>query len=134
MTTRSIYSQPTPTSRLLYLCLILSGLSGAIGVMSLALSAHSDSIGLLRSAAHMLLFHAPVFLAIGILAQIRRVPLLPVALLVLAAGVFLFSGDLMARVFWDHRLFPMSAPTGGMLTILGWILLAFSAVRVRPKE
>ncbi|MEP3047409.1 MAG: DUF423 domain-containing protein [Roseibium sp.] len=134
MTTRSIYPQPKPTSRLLYLGLILSGLSGAIGVMSLALSEHSEFMGLLRTAAHMLLFHAPVFLAIGILAQVRRVPVLPVALILMTAGVFLFSGDLMARVFWDQRLFPMSAPTGGMLTIIGWLILAFSAVRVRPKE
>lgn len=122
-----------PTSPLLRICLILSGVTGATGVVSLALSAHADASGLLETAAQMLLMHAPVFLGMGILAQTRKVLLLPGVVVLLTAGLSLFCGDMFSRVILEQRLFPMSAPIGGMLVIVGWIALALSALRVRPK-
>jgi uncharacterized membrane protein YgdD (TMEM256/DUF423 family) len=113
--------------------LILAGILGAGGVVSLALSAHANASSLIETAAHMLLFHAPVILGLGLLAQVRRVPLLPVVLVLLAAGLTLFCGDLLMRAFLERRLFPMSAPIGGMMVILGWLVLALCALRVRPK-
>ncbi|QDG77817.1 DUF423 domain-containing protein [Labrenzia sp. PHM005] len=133
MTAQAPNSEPIPTSKLLRISIILSGLIGAAGVTLLALSAHADSSGLLKTSAQMLLFHAPVLLGLGLLAQARRVPFLPVVFLLMVGGIFLFSGDLIARVFVGGRLFAMAAPTGGMLIILGWIALALSAIRVRPK-
>jgi uncharacterized membrane protein YgdD (TMEM256/DUF423 family) len=32
------------------------------------------------------------------------------------------------RAFAGHRLFPMAAPSGGMLLILGWLVLAAAAL------
>ena len=121
------------TSKLLRLGVVISGLSGAAGVALLALSAHADTTGLMKTAAHMLLFHAPVFLGMGIVAQVRSIPFLPVAFALMAVGIALFSGDLIARATIGSRLFPMAAPTGGMLTIASWIALALSAIRVNPK-
>ncbi|GAB4514482.1 MAG: DUF423 domain-containing protein [Roseibium sp.] len=121
------------TSRLLRAGMVLAGLTGAAGVVSLALSAHSSASSLLETAAQMLLFHATVFLALGLLAQARRVLLLPVVFLLLTAGLGLFCGDLFLRAFAGHRLFPMSAPIGGMLVILAWLALAIGALRVRVK-
>jgi uncharacterized membrane protein YgdD (TMEM256/DUF423 family) len=129
----ALQSPPAPTSTLLRLAVVASGLAGAAGVALLAMSAHVDPSGLLKTAAQILLFHAPVFLALGILGQVRRVPVVVLAFAVMAAGVTLFSGDLIARVFIDSRLFPMAAPTGGSLMIAGWIALALSAIRVRPE-
>lgn len=122
-----------PTTPVLRLCLILGGLAGAAGVILMALAAHIDTTGLVRTAAEMLLFHAPVILALGGLAQVRRIPFLPVALLLLAAGLTLFCGDLLSRAFADRRLFPMSAPAGGTLIIAGWAAIALAAMRVRPR-
>jgi uncharacterized membrane protein YgdD (TMEM256/DUF423 family) len=113
--------------------LVLSGLAGAVGVVCLALAAHQGASPLLQTAAHMLLFHAPILLGIGILTQIRNAPLLQVALLFYAAGLVLFCGDLLLRALLEQRLFPMSAPIGGGLLILGWLTLALAAVRVRPR-
>ena len=44
-----------------------------------------------------------------------------------------FAADLAVRAFlgWA-RLFPMAAPTGGMLTIGGWVVLAAAAL-ARPR-
>ncbi len=124
---------PVPTSKLWRFSILLSGLIGAVGVALLALSAHADSTGLLKTSAQMLLFHAPIILAMGLLAQIRRVPFLPIVFLLIVGGIFLFCGDLVARVFISSRLFPMAAPTGGMMIILGWIALALCAIRIQPK-
>jgi uncharacterized membrane protein YgdD (TMEM256/DUF423 family) len=37
------------------------------------------------------------------------------------------------RAFAGHRLFPMAAPTGGMLLILGWLVLAAATVAVAGR-
>ncbi len=43
------------------------------------------------------------------------------------AGAALFAGDLSLRQFAGHSLFPMAAPTGGTLLIIGWLVLAIAA-------
>ncbi|MCV0426859.1 MAG: DUF423 domain-containing protein [Roseibium sp.] len=122
-----------PTTKLLRFCLVLSGFTGALGVVSLALSAHASASGLLTTAAQMLLFHAPLFLGIGLLSQIRKVPLLPFVAICLTCGLLLFCGDLFSRVVSGQKLFPMSAPLGGILVIISWAGLALNALRVMPK-
>jgi uncharacterized membrane protein YgdD (TMEM256/DUF423 family) len=52
------------------------------------------------------------------------------ALIALAAwtlGTILFSADVTLRAFVGHRLFPMAAPTGGIILILAWLVLAAAA-------
>ena len=39
----------------------------------------------------------------------------------------LFAGDLALRAYAGHRLFPMAAPTGGIVMMAGWVLLALAA-------
>ncbi|MGV2976184.1 DUF423 domain-containing protein [Roseibium alexandrii] len=131
---QTAHTPQEPISKLLRLAIVLSGLSGAAGVGLLALSAHADTTGLMETAAHMLLFHAPVFLGMGIVAQVRSVPFLPVAFTLMVVGIVLFSGDLIARATIGSRLFPMAAPTGGLLTITSWIALALSAIRIKPRS
>jgi uncharacterized membrane protein YgdD (TMEM256/DUF423 family) len=41
----------------------------------------------------------------------------------------LFCGDLAARDFLGGTLFPMAAPTGGILLMAGWILTGAAALR-----
>jgi uncharacterized membrane protein YgdD (TMEM256/DUF423 family) len=122
-----------PTAGLLRICLALSGLSGATGVICLALSAHASASSSLATAGQMLLAHAPLFIGVGILSQIRRISFLPVVAVCLTLGLALFSGDLISRAFFEQRFFPMSAPIGGLLIILAWLTLALSALRVKPK-
>lgn len=133
MSHRLVPPPPEATARLLRAGILAGGLAGALGVSLLAYSAHAGTSPLLRSAAEMLLFHAPALIAMGALAQARRIPLLPVAFLLMSAGLLLFCGDLARRGFDGARLFPMAAPIGGVMIILGWALLALSALRVRPR-
>ncbi len=128
---------PTPrgsaTSTILRFGIALGGLAGGLGVMLMAMAAHVDTTGYVRTAAEMLLFHAPALLAVGALAQVRRIPLLAISMILLPIGLGLFCGDLLSRAFWDQRLFAMSAPTGGMMLIVGWISVALSAIRILPR-
>ncbi len=54
-----------------------------------------------------------------------------VGVVVLAAwvlGAVLFSGDIAMRAFAAHRLFPMAAPSGGMILIGAWLALTVAAI------
>lgn len=108
--------------------LLAAGLLGAGGVALLAMAAHrgGDNLG---TAAAFMLAHAPALLAAGLLGgPAGRGRVLAVASLAMLAGVALFAGDLVLRDLAGTRLFPMAAPTGGTLTILGWLGVAAAAL------
>lgn len=109
------------------LAFLIGGLSGAAGVGLSAYAAHAGG-GNAGTAAQMLLFHAPAFLTLGLVAPtlLRRL-----ALAALALGILLFCGDLLAREFLGTRLFPMAAPAGGVTMIAGWLLVALSGLSGR---
>ena len=107
----------------------LAGLMGACGVVLAALSAHGADASRLVPASSMLLFHAAAVL--GTVALMLRGPLHGAFALVPAwgfiAGAALFAGDLTLRQFAGHALFPMAAPTGGIVLIASWLALAVAA-------
>lgn len=104
--------------------LALGGLSGALGVALSAMAAHQPELPNLGTAANMLLFHAPAFLALCIM------PMNKVRIggsWALAIGLSLFVGDLASRAWLGTHLFPMAAPSGGVLMIGGWLAVGLSA-------
>lgn len=108
----------------------LAGLMGAGGVMLAAAGAHMAPGAGLDSAAYMLLFHAAAVLGGSALMQ-QNVVWRPLAVLVLAAwvlGAALFSGDIALRAFAGHRLFPLAAPSGGVILIVAWVGLVAAAI------
>jgi uncharacterized membrane protein YgdD (TMEM256/DUF423 family) len=114
----------------LAIVLVLAGLMGACGIMLAAAGAHAAPGAGLDSAARMLLFHAAALLA-GVALARQGLLWRPAALAALAAwivGAVLFSSDIALRAFAGHRLFPMAAPSGGIILIAGWLLLAAAAV------
>lgn len=102
----------------------VAGFCGAAGVALSAAAAHSAGPNL-GIAASFLLAHAPVFLAVGMTGG-NRVMMSGTAALLL--GVVLFCGDLVMRDYAGMRLFPMAAPAGGTIMILGWLSIAASAL------
>jgi uncharacterized membrane protein YgdD (TMEM256/DUF423 family) len=113
--------------------ILLAGLMGTAGVVLAAASAHGTPGAGLDSAGYMLLFHAAaVTSGVGLLHQglISR----PIGLIALAGFVLggaLFAGDVAARAYLGSRLFPMAAPTGGMILIASWLILAAAALAGR---
>lgn len=113
--------------RLAFLIVGVAALQGAAGVSLAAAAAHVDASPLLATASQFLMIHAAA--GVGLAALSRSAPRraanwLAAIALSLQAGVTLFASDLAARVFLTVKLFPLAAPIGGGLTILGWCALA----------
>ena len=113
----------------------IAGLMGAAGIVLAALGAHGGDLPRLVSASSMLLFHAPVILAVVLLNDRGLVErhFAVVAAIAFAVGAALFATDLTVRDFAGHALFPMAAPSGGTILITSWILLALAGLMARPK-
>jgi uncharacterized membrane protein YgdD (TMEM256/DUF423 family) len=117
----------TPLLRALIVC---AGIFGAAGVALAAAAAHLPDASRLGPASSMLLFHASAILAASLLCErglVHRIPGLA-ASFGFVLGTALFAGDLSLRQFSGHTLFPMAAPSGGMLLIGSWLLLAIAAL------
>lgn len=107
--------------------LALAGLLGALGVATAAAASHSADTNL-GIVGNFLLFHAPAMIGLSLVPRSRVVI---IAGCVLAVGLALFCGDLATRSLAGHALFPMSAPIGGGTLILGWLLVAATALFTR---
>ena len=108
----------------------IAGLMGAAGVALAAASAHAGTEVKLDSAAYLLILHAAAVVA-GVAAVDRGLAWKPLGVVALAGfivGSLLFAGDLSLRAFAGSRLFPMAAPTGGLVLIASWLGLAVAAV------
>jgi uncharacterized membrane protein YgdD (TMEM256/DUF423 family) len=116
--------------------ILLAALMSAAGVALWAMAAHRAGGESLVTAAQFLLIHACAVLG---LTACRKQGLIhgriaSVASALLILGTLLFSGDITARVLAGGRLFPMAAPAGGSLLILGWLAVGVSAVWRHPQE
>ena len=117
-------------TRLSRILIALAGVMGADGVILAAASAHQADAARLLAASSMLLFHATAILGCAALAERGLVhPRLGIAAgFGFVVASVLFAGDLTLRQYAGHGLFAFAAPTGGTLLIVGWLLLALSAV------
>ncbi|MDA9544407.1 membrane protein [Bradyrhizobium sp. CCBAU 45321] len=111
----------------------LAGLMGAAAVALAAASAHGADASRLASASAMLLFHASAILAtIALLTRgLLHDGIGLVATFGFAIGAALFAGDLTLRQYAGHALFPMAAPTGGMVMIASWLAVTLAAVAAK---
>ena len=118
-----------------YLLAALAALMGAAGVAAGAAAAHTGADPRLAIASQMLMVHAAAGVALLALGRGSPAPtafLAATGLLIL--GVALFAGDLAARHYLGDRLFPMAAPIGGSLTIVGWVVAAGAALAAFLKR
>jgi uncharacterized membrane protein YgdD (TMEM256/DUF423 family) len=110
--------------------LALAGLMGATGIVLTAAGAHGKPGAGLDNAGYLLLIHALAVLA-GI-ALLRGGflyrPLGTAALWGFVAGAALFAADVAARAYAGGRLFPFAAPSGGLILIASWLVLAIAAL------
>ncbi|HEX8665641.1 MAG TPA: DUF423 domain-containing protein [Beijerinckiaceae bacterium] len=112
------------------LLVALAALSGLAGVAVSAAAAHSAGGQNLETAGRFLLIHAAAL--VGLMALSSAGLVHPTAARAagwaLLLGVALFAGDLTLRVWRGTALFPMAAPGGGILLMIGWALVALSAL------
>ncbi len=111
----------------------LASVAGLAGVALSARATHGSGGAFLEIAARFLLIHAAVLLAVAALFGATLHPRLGgAAALVLALGLALFCGDLIRRALAETALFPLAAPSGGILLMLGWALIGVAAL-VGPR-
>jgi uncharacterized membrane protein YgdD (TMEM256/DUF423 family) len=115
----------------------LGCLYGALAVAMSAVAAHAlpatvapRSVASIQSAIQMQGWHA-IALVLTALWMLRAPPaslsLATLAGTAFALGVLLFSGSIYAMTLAGIRLGP-TAPAGGLLLIVGWLLLGASAL------
>jgi len=102
------------------LLLAIAGLFGALGVAASAAGSHGVETNL-STAGTFLLIHAAALIGLGTWRDNRAAL---IAAGVLAVGVIVFAGDLAMRARAGTPLFPMAAPIGGGVMILGWLGVA----------
>lgn len=108
---------------------VAAGLAGAAGVALAAVAAHKLQLPAMASAASMLQLHAVGALAVvGVALRVERPTTWLVAASVMLSGAVLFAATLSLPAFGIYALPPGSAPVGGSLTILGWVLVAVAAM------
>lgn len=111
--------------------LFIAGMMGVYGVASAAAASHGADPRLLGGASAMCLAHAPALIALY--AAWTSLRTAGAAALLLSVGTALFAADLTVRHFLGHGLFPMSAPTGGILMMAGWLAIAAGAFFKREE-
>ena len=79
--------------------------------------------------AALAVLEAPVALIALVIVTLAILGLAATAGFVIGAA--LFAADVAMRAYLGHRLFPFAAPTGGMLLIIGWLLVAIAALAAR---
>ncbi|WP_273725477.1 DUF423 domain-containing protein [Brucella gallinifaecis] len=102
----------------------LAGVCGALAIAAYAGAAHGGE-NHLSAIAPLLLGHAPALLVLSLIVPNSRLAMIGGSILI--AGLALFCGDLFMRDMTGSRLFPMAAPTGGSLMILGWLVVGISS-------
>lgn len=110
---------------------VFAGLFGMCGIGLAAAASHLDDQRLLGSAALMGLVHAPAL--VGLVAAGDRIRFRSLSGALLILGVLLFAGDLVKRHFTGGALFPMSAPSGGMIMMAGWLVVGLGALLARRE-
>lgn len=115
------------------LLVCLAGITGALGISLSALAAHYPGGASLGTAGTFLLIHGAAFLALAVLKERNMMPERGLRLVAIGwtLGLTLFCGDLAARVFLGFRLFSGAAPTGGIMLISAWLILAVAALLPR---
>lgn len=111
------------------LALAVGGVLGVAGVAAAAAASHTGDERILGALALVALTQAPAMLALALHAGAGT--LMRIATALIGLGALVFSADLAVRHFTGNVLVPMSAPTGGLAMIAGWLALVLAAVMGR---
>ena len=114
----------------------LAALIGAVGVAAGAFGAHAlkarlapDRLELFELAARYQMIHALALIAAAWAVQRWPSGMSNAAGWLLFGGVLIFCGTIYALAFGAPRILGAITPIGGLSLIVGWLLLAFAAIR-----
>lgn len=120
--------------------IFIAGISGAAATVLGALGAHllSDAmtpqlIQAYKTAVNYHFIHTLALLAVGILLRTSDSRYLKASALALLLGILIFCGSLYALVLTGNKIWGLATPFGGISLIIGWCILAVSALKIKVK-
>lgn len=105
--------------------------AGAFGAHALRARLTPDLLAIFETGVRYQMYHAFALIAVALLVTRRRGRTAPAAGWMFAIGTVLFSGSLYALALSGVRTWGAVTPFGGVVWLIGWILLAFSATRAQ---
>lgn len=90
---------------------------------------HERALRLVRTGANLQIWHALAIIACAALGLTNALPLI-----LFSAGIILFSGSLYLLASGAPSLFGLVTPIGGTLLLLGWLALAWLALRSKRES
>ena len=102
---------------------------GAFGAHALKARASIEQLSWWQTGTQYFFYHAIGLLLIAILIRLGYSTQTPAWLI--QAGLILFCGSLYLMALGAPRWFGAITPIGGILMIVGWLWLAYVAIRLR---
>ena len=114
--------------------LALAVMIGAFGAHALRDRLDAYSMGVYEKAVFYHFIHALGLLIVSLLPRTGTLSATSAAWIcgLLLAGILLFSGSLYALAITGIRALGAVTPLGGICFIAAWLLLAYSAAKLRP--
>ena len=120
------------------LWIVLAALNGLCAVALGAWASHGMSdfptaAGLMKTGVQYQMWHALALIGVAWLSDDPGVPngVIGTAGFCFLIGILLFCGSLYATATLGATLFPMSAPAGGILLMVGWVVFGIAGLTRR---
>lgn len=107
----------------------LAVLLGAFGAHALRARLTPEDLGTFEIGVRYQMYHSLALFVVAWAMTQWDAPTLPVAGWAFVAGILVFSGSLYVLVFSGMRWLGAVTPIGGVAFLIGWGLLAWSAIR-----
>jgi uncharacterized membrane protein YgdD (TMEM256/DUF423 family) len=102
---------------------------GAFGAHALRARLRPEDLATFEVGVRYQMYHALALLAVSWAMSRLESPAVPAAGWFFVAGIALFSGSLYVLVVTGQRWLGAITPLGGVAFLIGWALLAWSALR-----
>lgn len=104
---------------------------GAFGAHGLKATATAQQLTWWQTATDYFFYHALGLLALAVLHRVNSLFPIRMSFISIQLGIFLFCGSLYIMGLGASKSLGMITPLGGLFMILGWLLLAFHAIKYR---
>jgi uncharacterized membrane protein YgdD (TMEM256/DUF423 family) len=126
-----------PPTTSIFLGALLAALAVGLGAMGAhALKDHlsAEQLATYHTAVQYQMYHAIGLVLTGLLATRRRSQWFEGAAWAMLGGIALFSGCLYAWLASGRTVFVHLVPVGGVAFMVGWVLMAIGAIRLRERN
>ena len=111
--------------------LALAVLIGAFGAHGLKNIVTPEKLVTFETGVRYHFFHAFGLVIVAMIQQLFPEIKLQAAFYAFLVGIFLFSFNCYFYVLSDLKIFAMIVPMGGLLFVVGWLIIAWKALKLR---